>query len=201
MTRASSPQRRSHGRVVPDRRPAAGERRQAGTGPEPLLVGLHGLGPLIRGAGPPRRPRPIGQQDPGRVGVDQRRGRLDGLVQGGGQVLVGVQVAQGAEAVGQPGRVDGIRGLPVRSPNWRTRSTGQAPRWWPGVPIRPNSPTKSWGLAPPLPGQHDQEPALPPTPHQPTPTRVSRPKQPSRATAATGEHRLQDSRGPSTGYR
>src|SRR4029450_1267194 len=85
------------------------------------------------------------QHDPGGVAIEQALGRHDGLLQGGGQVLLGVQVGQGADALGELGRVDRHgRCLYFRSPNWRTRSTGQAQRW-PGVPIRPNSPTKSCG--------------------------------------------------------
>jgi hypothetical protein len=37
----------------------------------------------------------VGEHDPGGVGVEQTLGRQDGLLQGGGQILVGVQVAPG----------------------------------------------------------------------------------------------------------
>src|SRR5215204_1717525 len=73
---------------------------------EHLLVVLQGLGALVRGAGPPQPPIEIDQHDPGGVGVEQLLGRHHRLVQGGGQVLVGVQVAQGADALGQHRRVD-----------------------------------------------------------------------------------------------
>jgi hypothetical protein len=88
------------GGVVHDRRPAAGERLHAGAGGEHLLVVLQGLGALVRGAGPPQGAVEVDQHDPGRIRLEQLLGRDDGLMQGGGQVLVGVQV--GPDQAQQP---------------------------------------------------------------------------------------------------
>ncbi len=43
---------------------------------------------------------------PDGVGVEQLLGRKDGLLKGGRQVLLGVQVGQGSDALGQHGGVD-----------------------------------------------------------------------------------------------
>jgi hypothetical protein len=68
---------------------------------------------LVRGAGPAQLAVGVGEHDAGGVGVEQPLGRLDGLLQGGGQVLVGVQVAQGADALGQHGGVDRHERVPL----------------------------------------------------------------------------------------
>jgi hypothetical protein len=91
---------------------------------------------------------------------------------GSAQVQFWVQVGEGADALGQHGGVDRHEGcLWFRLPNWRTRSTGQA-RWWPWVPIRPNSPTRSCGLCSDPPEQQDR-PAHH-MPHQPRPIAKAR---------------------------
>jgi hypothetical protein len=78
----------------------------AGASGEHLLVVLQGLGALIRGAGPPQLTIEVDQHDPGGIGVEQLLGRLDSLLQGFGQVQFGVEVGEGADALGQHGGVD-----------------------------------------------------------------------------------------------
>jgi hypothetical protein len=106
--------------------PAAGERLRAGAGGEHLLVALQDLGALVRRAGPAQPPVGVGQHDSGGVAVEQLLGRDDGVLQGGRQVLLGVQVGQGADALGQHRWVD-RHGLAFGSGR-RTGDPGQQAR-------------------------------------------------------------------------
>jgi hypothetical protein len=65
----------------------------------------------------------VGQHLPGPIGLEQLLGRDHDLLQGGGQALFRIQAADGADALGQLGRVDrhgaclpfGFQGLANRS--------------------------------------------------------------------------------------
>src|SRR5215207_11321608 len=128
MVRVISPQRRSMvASCIAAGRPLV-KGLHAGAGREHLLVVLQDLGALVRGAGPPQLTVAVDQHDPGGVGVEQLLGRLDGLLEGGGQVLVGVQ-GQGAGRSGcrcfwpaWRGRSAWACAFGSGSPNWRTRS-------------------------------------------------------------------------------
>jgi hypothetical protein len=71
-------------------------------------------------------PSPFGEHDPGGVDHEQLFGRHYGLLQGGGQILLGVQVGQGGDALGQQGRIDG-HGVAFASGR-RTGEPGQQAR-------------------------------------------------------------------------
>ena len=94
------------GGVVDDRRPAGGERLQAGAGGEGFLVVFQDLGDRVRGAGPAQLALGVGEHDPGGVNREQLLGRDHGLLQGGGQVPLGVQGGEGGDAFGQQSGVD-----------------------------------------------------------------------------------------------
>jgi len=129
---------------VHDHRPAAGERLHAGTGGQNFLVVLKDLAERVRGAGPAQLAVAPSQHDPGGVNCEQLLGRDHGLLQRGGQVSLGIQVGQCRDALGQQNRVDGHDGVAFfRSPNWRTRSTGQA-RSMPWGADQAQQPPLSW---------------------------------------------------------
>jgi hypothetical protein len=141
---------------------AGRERLRAGAGCEDLLVVLQDLGALVRGAGPPQPPIQVDQHDPGGIGVEQLLGRHHSLVQGGGQVLLGLQVGQGGDTLGEHRRVDrhGVPLGPVAELANPVNRPGNVDG--PGVPIRPYSPTKSCGLSADSSQQAEQESALSP---------------------------------------
>ena len=93
---------------------------------------IQDLGALVRGAGPAQVAVQVGEHDPRGVSVEQLLGRNDGLMEGGGQVLVGCRSVRLPMPLASIEGSIGMRAFFVRSPNWRTRSTGQA-QWRPWI--------------------------------------------------------------------
>jgi hypothetical protein len=112
-----------------DRRLAADERLQAGTCGEDFLTVLEALGERVRGAGQAELAVGAGQHDSGRVNRKQLLDRDHGLLQGGGQIPLGVQVGQGGDALGKQGRIDGhgLAFLPVAELANPVNRPGNAP--------------------------------------------------------------------------
>src|SRR5829696_5778280 len=71
-------------------------------------------------------PSAVDQHQPGRVGSEQLFGPVGDLLQGAGQALFGVQAAEGADAVGQIGGIDG-HGAPCLSAVQGTGEPGSRP--------------------------------------------------------------------------
>ena len=94
-----------------------------------LPVVLHGLGALVRPAGPMQPPGGVGKRDPNGVGVEQLLGRCHGPLQGCWQVRFGSRSPSAPMLVASRTGSIGMSLYSSRSPNWRTRSTGQARRW------------------------------------------------------------------------
>src|SRR5215211_329545 len=115
------------GAEVPDgRRQALAEGYRTRALGEPFLAVLDRLGGLVGGAGPAQLAVGVDQHEPGPIGGEQLLGPIGDLLQGRGQALFRVQGAEGADALGQVGGVDGhgaacLSGLPELA----NRSAGQ----------------------------------------------------------------------------